>query len=108
MSLEELILRQALGISPEHAERETAAAGVMMIPIPGKGMLEAVHGIEEARAVPGIEDVEITIPLHHEVVPLPEGARYLGFIFARGPGPQEVESALRAAHALLSFDLSPA
>jgi hypothetical protein len=36
-------------------------------------------------------------------VPLPEGHRYLGFIFARGATPAATEQALRAAHAALGF-----
>ncbi len=107
LSLEELILRQALGLEPSVAERERNAAGVMMIPIPAAGRLEAVHGLEEARAVPGITAVEITIPRTQRVVPLPEGNRYLGFIFARGASPAAVEEALRASHRKLRFDIRP-
>jgi hypothetical protein len=80
----------------------------MMIPIPGAGVLDGVDGIEDARATPGIEDVTITIPLGQDVVPLPEGFRYLGFIFAKGATPEAVETALRQAHARLSFAITPA
>jgi hypothetical protein len=51
--------------------------------------------------------VEITAPLHNEIVPLPEGSSYLGFIFARGEDPAEVEAALRRAHTWLEFDIQP-
>lgn len=108
MSLEELILRQALGVPPADAEREARAAGVMMIPVPAAGRLEAVHGLEAAGAVPGITEVEITIPLTQSVVPWPEGHRYLGFIFAAAPHPDAVEAALRSAHAQLRFEIRPA
>ncbi|MDP6574152.1 MAG: ATP-grasp domain-containing protein [Rhodospirillales bacterium] len=108
VALEELILGHALGLSVGAAEREEDAAGVMMIPIPGAGVLDGVDGITEARAVPGIEDVTITIPLGQDVVPLPEGFRYLGFIFAKGSAPEAVEAALRQAHARLSFAITPA
>ncbi|HBY98030.1 MAG TPA: phosphoribosylglycinamide synthetase, partial [Chloroflexi bacterium] len=103
MSLEELILRQAFGFEVESLSRVGSAGGVMMIPIPGAGILRCVEGIEEAGAVPGVEGVEITARIDHRLVPLPEGASYLGFIFARGERPEEVEGALREAHRRLRF-----
>ena len=105
MCLEELILRQAIGDEITSIEREGYAAGVMMIPIPTAGMLKAVYGVDDALTVPQITGVEITAKLHHPLVPLPEGASYLGFIFARGDGPAEVETAIRQAHSLLRFDI---
>lgn len=105
MCLEELILRHAIGQEITAIEREGHAAGVMMIPIPAGGVLKAVHGVEEARSVPLITGVEITAKLHHQLVPLPEGASYLGFIFARGEISIEVEEAIRHAHAQLRFDI---
>ncbi len=105
MCLEELILRNALGLEIRSIEREQRAAGVMMIPIPAGGMLRAVHGVKEAEKVPQISGVEITAKLHHLLVPLPEGASYLGFIFARGDTPAEVEEAIREAHSLLHFEI---
>ena len=76
-----------------------------MIPIPKSGIYESVSGIDEAQAVAGIEEVVITAKPGQQLMPLPEGASYLGFIFARGPTPQEVESALREAHAKLAFGI---
>ncbi len=105
MCLEELILRQAIGEEISSIEREERASAVMMIPIPAAGMLKAVYGVEEAQAVPLITGVEITAKLHHPLVPLPEGASYLGFIFARGDSPAAVEEAIRRAHSLLRFDI---
>ncbi len=105
MCLEELILRHAIGEEIGSIERESHAAGVMMIPIPSGGMLKGVHGIEEAQSVPFITGVEITAKLNQPLVPLPEGASYLGFIFARGATPSEVESAIRKAHSHLRFDI---
>ena len=105
MCLEELILRHAIGEEIVNVEREQHAAGVMMIPIPRAGMLKGVQGIEEAKAVPLITGVEITAKLNNQIVPLPEGASYLGFIFARGETPDEVEQALRQAHTCLHFDI---
>jgi biotin carboxylase len=107
-SLEELILRQAAGLPVDSLSRSGSAGGVMMIPIPAPGVLRAVRGLDEARAVPCVESVEITAPLHYPLVPLPEGDAYLGFIFARGSTPDEVEASLRAAHACLRFEVLPA
>ena len=36
-------------------------------------------------------------------MPLPEGSRYLGFIFSRATTPAEAEAALREAHRRLRF-----
>jgi biotin carboxylase len=101
ISLEEVILRHALGMPLGDHDREQAASGVMMLPIAAAGTLRSVEGLDAARAVAGIEDVRITIPAGRPVVPLPEGDRYLGFAFARAGTPEEVEAALRAAHAAL-------
>jgi biotin carboxylase len=101
VSLEEVILRHALGLPLDGIRRETAAAGVMMLPIPRAGTLVAVRGRDEARRVAGIAGLEITIHPGRPVHPLPEGDRYLGFLFARGDTPEAVETALRAAHAEL-------
>jgi biotin carboxylase len=106
--LEELILRHALGLPlAGRLRREEAAAGVMMLPIPSAGTLRGVAGQDAARAVPGISDLRITIPVGGRMVPLPEGDRYLGFMFARGATPDEVESALRSAHARLDVAIDP-
>jgi formate-dependent phosphoribosylglycinamide formyltransferase (GAR transformylase) len=107
-ALEELILRHAIGCDVEALGRETLAAGVMMIPIPQAGVLRQVAGQEDAKQVAGIEDIRMTIPVGQEVIPLPEGSRYLGFIFARGNTPAGVESALREAHRRLTFNITPA
>ena len=103
ISLEELILRHALGLPIDSLDREVLPSGVMMIPIPRAGRLRQVRGLEHARSIPGIEDLTITIPPGQEVIPLPEGSKYLGFIFARGRTPQNVEDALRDAHSRLEF-----
>jgi formate-dependent phosphoribosylglycinamide formyltransferase (GAR transformylase) len=108
LSLEDLILRHAIGQDVRTLHRETRAAGVMMIPIPRAGILRQVGGVEGARQVPGIDDINITIPIGHEVIPLPEGSKYLGFIFARDDSPAAVEAALREAHRRLSVVITPA
>jgi hypothetical protein len=103
ISLEELLLRHAIGEDVSRFERERQASGVMMIPIPRRGLYRRVDGVEEARAVPGVEDIQITAKPDTMLVPLPEGRSYLGFVFARGEDADAVDRALRAAHARLQF-----
>ena len=105
MSLEELILRHATHAPIPSFERESAASGVMMIPIPARGTLRAVRGVDRAEAVPGVTAVTVTMRPGQEVLPLPEGGEYLGFIFARGEAPAHAERALREAHAALDFEI---
>ena len=102
-SLEELIVRHALGMPLPSLERERHASGVMMIPVPGAGVLREVRGLATARAVPLIEDVVITAHPGQTLLPWPEGWRYPGFIFARGETPEAVEAALRTAQRRLGF-----
>jgi biotin carboxylase len=107
MSLEELVLRHALGREVPAASSDRRAAGVMMIPIPRAGVLEEVRGLEAARAVEGIVDVAITAHPGQNLVPLPEGSRYLGFLFSRAAAPEGAEAALREAHGRLEFEITP-
>jgi biotin carboxylase len=107
MSLEELLLRHALRMEIPSLERERRAAGVMMLPIPRAGILTGIHGQEDVRAAPGLEELILTARVGQELVPLPEGAPYLGFLFARGETPEEVEAALREAHRRLELDIQP-
>jgi hypothetical protein len=79
----------------------------MMIPIPARGMLAAVSGVEAARRVAGIEDVVVSAATGELVVPPPDGGAYLGFIFSRAETSAQAEAALRLAHAELQFDLQP-
>jgi biotin carboxylase len=106
VTLEELVLRHALGL-PLVPQREAAAAGVMMLPIPRRGVLQLVRGVDEAKRVPLVEDVVITARLREELVPLPEGSSYFGFAFARGETPVAVEGALRAAAARVHAVFAP-
>jgi biotin carboxylase len=105
--LEELLVRHALGWEGADREREEAASGVMMIPVPRSGVLEGLQGEAEARATPGIEDVRITARIHDFIAAWPEGSSYLGFLFARGDSPADVEAALRLAHSRLGFKIVP-
>lgn len=107
IGLEELLLRHALDRPGKDAPREAAASGVLMIPVPVSGILENVEGTGEAREVPGVTELEITARLHDFVAAWPEGSSYLGFLFARGEKPEEVERALRDGHARLKFTLTP-
>jgi biotin carboxylase len=104
MSLEEVILRQAVA-EPVAIAGEGGAAGVMMIPIPRRGIYDGLEGLAAARSVPGVTGVTITAEPGQVVAPPPEGASYLGFIFARASNPAEVEGALRIAHGRLHFDI---
>ena len=107
IGLEELLLRHALSLPGRDAPRETAASGVLMIPVPTSGILEKVEGAEEARAVAGVTQLEITARWRDYIAAWPEGSSYLGFLFARAETPAEVENALRKSHARLSFRLTP-
>ncbi len=107
MSLEELIIRHALEEDLELPKRQSQATGVMMIPTARAGRLIEVRGLDEAKAVSGIEDVAISAHLGERLVPLPEGSRYLGFIFAKANSPQAVEAALRESHSKLEFVIEP-
>jgi hypothetical protein len=107
ISLEELLLRHALGELSIGWEREPAASGVMMIPIPRRGLFRGALGVDVARATPLVTDVRITAKADQVLVPLPEGASYLGFIFASGQNPAQVEEALREAHGRLEFAIDP-
>ncbi len=106
ISLEEIIVRHALGMPIPSLQRERLAAGVMMIPIPGAGTLQDVRGVADAKRVPLVEDVQITAHPGERLIPFPEGSRYPGFIFARGETPATVETALREAHSRLTFVLA--
>ena len=106
IALEEVVLRHALGMDLGTLDRAAGAAGVMMLPIPRAGTLQSVDGRDAARAVPGVVGLEITIPPGRPVVPLPEGDRYLGFLFARADTPAAVEAALRAGADALDIVIS--
>ncbi len=107
VSLEEVILRHALDLDAPLLVPERAASGVMMLPIRQRGVLRGVEGRDAALAVPGVWGLEVTIPPGREIVPLPEGDRYLGFLFARGEGPAAVERALRRAYGELRVRVDP-
>jgi biotin carboxylase len=107
ISLEELILRHALGMEGSDLDREEAAAGVMMIPVPRSGVLEDITGLDLAEKVPVIEAIRITARQHDFIAAWPEGNSYLGFIFSSAKSPEAAEAALRESHAKLEFVLTP-
>jgi len=98
--------KDAVGQSIAHCAREGAAAAVMMIPIPGRGMYKGATGEDQARGVTGVTDVRITAKVGQLLETLPEAGSYLGFIFARGTTPEAAEAAVRAAHQELTFAIS--
>lgn len=107
IGLEELLLRHAMNQPGSDAPRETAASGVLMIPVPKSGILEKVEGAEDARRVPCVTQLEITARWRDYIAAWPEGSSYLGFLFARGETAAGVENALREGHAKLNFKLTP-
>lgn len=108
LGLEQLILRHAASDEPGAIALPAPAAGVMMIPIPRQGIYVDVEGMDRALSEPGIDDIIVTAKQGQKLIPLPEGASYLGFIFARGQTPADVESALRSAHGCLNFAIATA
>jgi formate-dependent phosphoribosylglycinamide formyltransferase (GAR transformylase) len=104
-SLEQVLLRHALGEDISRWTPVERAAGVMMIPIPKRGVYRGVTNVEAAIAVAGVDEVVITAKADEVLLPLPEGRSYLGFIFASGDDPARVEQSLRGAHATLAFDI---
>jgi biotin carboxylase len=107
LGLEELLLRHALELPGREAQREADASGVMMIPVPASGRFEGVEGETAALATSGITELYITARLHDVIAAWPEGSSYLGFIFAKGTSPEEVERALREGHKKLRFHIAP-
>jgi biotin carboxylase len=105
-TLEDVLLRHAVGEDLSSFTREACAAGVMMIPIPRRGMLKRVGGIDRASAVGGVEEVRITAKTDQLLEPLPEAASYLGFIFARATDSRSVVGALKDAQARLEFEIA--
>lgn len=105
-SLEDVLVRHAIGQDMSAVVREPGAAGVMMIPIPRRGTFKRAHGIDRASAVEGIEEIQITAKPDQLLEPLPEAGSYLGFIFARGSEPGQVVQALKSAHSEIRFDIA--
>ena len=107
--LEHLVLQRALGRPPPEAAFRGAgqAAGVLMIPTPAAGILRRVEGVMAASRLPGIREVSITVREGYELIPLPEGGTYLGFVFALGEDPAGVEATLRRAQEAIRVIVAP-
>ena len=106
--LEEILLHHAVGDDISGVTRESGASAVMMIPIPRRGIFKQVEGLEQARAVGGVEELIVTAKPDQLLEPLPEAGSYLGFIFARGETPSQAETAVRHAQEALQFQVDPA
>ena len=105
-TLEEVILRHTIGEDVSRFHLAPGGHGVMMIPIPRAGVFRGVENEDAARQVAGIEDLIVTAKEGQMLIPLPEGASYLGFLFARAATPALAGDALRAAHARLRFQIT--
>jgi hypothetical protein len=77
------------------------------MPIKKGGILRRVEGLSDARNVEHIESVDIIIREGNELVPLPEGNQYPGYIFSRAETQKEVISALQQAFSKLEFVVAP-
>ena len=105
-SLEEVLVRHALGETVDDWRVSRECSAVMMIPVPGAGICRGVAGVDAARAVPGVDDIVITVKPGERLVPWPEGSSYPGFIFARGNEQAAVMEAVRTAHRHIGFDIA--
>ena len=106
--LEELLIRNALGIRVRGVRRTPGASGVSMIPVPSRGVFTGIDGVEEALQIEHVVDIEVSRLVGREVAPLPDESTYLGFVFARAPTPEQVETALRQASDILQVRIEPA
>jgi biotin carboxylase len=107
IGFEDLLLLHAAGEPIEAWRREHRASAVMMIPIPRSGIFRGVEGVDAAAAVPYVEEIEITAKRDQQLLALPEGSSYLGFIFARAATAKDADGALREAHGRLHFTIDP-
>jgi len=106
-SLEELVVSLAIGKTVKVRPPENAR-GVMMIPIKEAGILRRVEGLSAAKKTLYIDKVDIIIREGNELIPLPEGNQYPGYIFAQAKSSKQVISALKAAYEKLNFVMAPA
>jgi hypothetical protein len=102
-TLEEVLLVHATGGPIDAYTPGRRASGVMMIPVPRRGVFRRVDGLEAAKAVDGVEDVIVTARPGQMFLLPPDSASYPGFIFARADTPDGVERALREVHRSLTW-----
>lgn len=105
-SIEELILAEALGLGVPDLVFENQASGVYMIPVPRKGRLRAISGVEQARSVKWVTGIDMTYTANTDVAPIPYDSKYLGFIFSKAPTARVVVNALEEAVQKLEMDIS--
>ncbi len=106
LKLEELVIQGMCGQLPDLPSR-FEAAGVLMIPVTTSGILRRIEGLTAALQVKYIKDIEIHIREGYELIPLPEGSSYLGFIFAQAPDYHQTYQALKSAYQKLTFVTQP-
>ena len=106
IGIEELAISLAIG-QPVEFNMAEQARGVMMIPVKEKGLLKRVEGLLDANKEKYIDKIDIIIREGHELVPLPDGNQYLGYIFASADSPEQVTAAIREAYAKLRFITAP-
>lgn len=106
LTLEEIILMEATGMKMPEIALENQASGVFMIPVPRAGVIRTINGIEAAKRVPWITDVDISVTINTEVAPIPYDSKYIGFIFAKAPTSKLVTTALEKAHKLIELEIS--
>ena len=104
-TLEEIILEYHLGETVPPYRLDERSFGVMMLPVPRNGVLKNIVGLDNARNTENIDSINITIPVGQPVESLPEGRRYLGFIFASSSNLEQTESALRKAYGALTVQI---
>lgn len=105
-SLEELIIAEALGMEIPEFAIENQASGVFMMPVPAKGVLRSISGVEEAKSTRWITNVTLSMMINSEVSPIPYDARYVGFIFAKAPTSRAVVEALEEAFKKIEIEIS--
>lgn len=105
-SLEEMAILLSIGKNITIKKSKKARA-VMMIPIKQKGLLKRVEGLSLANKVKHIDSIDIIINQGHELIPLPEGNQYLGYIFSSADTSEKATEAIRMAYDILTFITSP-
>ncbi|QDU84661.1 argininosuccinate lyase [Planctomycetes bacterium Pla163] len=100
----EALLRIELGECPTLPTEPRRTSGVWIVH-PGAGRLRAIHGVDTARAVPGVRRVALKAEPGDLVAPREGSGQDLGAIFADGADRDAVAASLTAAHRALRFEL---
>lgn len=105
--LHDLVLQNAVGLPvmpPPIADG--VALGVMMLPVPGRGNLARVSGVDRALDIDGIMSVKIHVEAGSRILPYPEQSCYIGTVLATGSSADEVVARLKSAAKAVSFELT--